>query len=106
MDNVQDARRFVVVHIFVELPTFDYGAAIGNFHALEIALNNDGTFLTIGLRGNRGDRCGWRIFGGRRCCGGRAGSCGRDCRGRLRGADYRLGLRRNDGRLGREKLDP
>ena len=34
MDNIQDPLRLVVVHIFGELPTFDYRAAIGNFDAI------------------------------------------------------------------------
>jgi hypothetical protein len=34
VDNIQYPLRLVVVHIFVELPTLDYGAAIGNFHAI------------------------------------------------------------------------
>ena len=34
VDNIQDALRLVIVHIFGELPTLYYGAAIGNFHAI------------------------------------------------------------------------
>ena len=34
MDDVEDALGFVVVHVFEELPAFDYRAAIGKFDAV------------------------------------------------------------------------
>ena len=58
MDDVEDALRFVVVQVFGELPAFDYRAAIGNFHAIEIILDDRGVFFTGGF---------WRD--GHWCCG-------------------------------------
>ena len=44
MDQIERARRLVIVGKFLELPASHHAAAIGNFNAIQIAFDHDGAF--------------------------------------------------------------
>src|SRR5712692_10324998 len=60
MNQVERARRFVVVLIPLELPAFHHGAAVRKLHAIEIIFDHNAALVHSGL---------WRARLRRRCAG-------------------------------------
>ena len=56
VDQIERARRFVIVGEFLELPASHHAAAVGNLHAIQIAFDDDGTFRACGAHGHGSGR--------------------------------------------------
>jgi len=67
VNKVERTRRLGVVAILLELPAFDYGAAIREFYALETVFHDDaalGRFALAAGGGSGSEFCRWGLRAG------------------------------------------